>query len=428
MSLVPHQAPIDGVRVLACLSVVWCHTFAIASLLVPPAGSPVHTFFFSDSLIQWMASGAYALDVFFMLSGYLLTTQTLAAFAAHRRVSVLETLLLRMLRLWPVMLVGLAVELLLGDTPYDRLSFHLFLSNVGPVSPLPTLLGVAWSNSVDVQATVAVVAVLLALRASGQLRRRSVVAVIVLLLAARLARFDRAETSLYGIFVTTRTLAGSSHSRSSTQFLNAHYNFTSPYPLEPLLTSEPPHFPRMYRPTLMRLSSFLVGTLLALQLQRADTRSADGTGILKCALLAASVLVFLLPLVGSDGEWPLAVDVFVTVFLHTVYAAAAAFILFTALVREQHRFAAPWLRVFLSAPVFQALSPLTYAVFVLHMRFVYFFDLSELRPSDGGHTHLFMLKLWLATVVTSFAVAYIVHLLVEKPAMQLVKHLKARYF
>lgn len=126
MSHLPHQAPIDGVRVLACLSVIWCHVFAVTSLLVPPAGSPVQAFYFHDPVIQLMASGAYALDVFFMLSGYLLTTQTLAAFAAHRRVSVVQTLVLRMMRLWPVMLVGLAVELLLGDSPYNRWSFHLF--------------------------------------------------------------------------------------------------------------------------------------------------------------------------------------------------------------------------------------------------------------------------------------------------------------
>lgn len=285
------------------------------------------------------------------------------------------------------------------------------MSNVLPgPNGLPTLLGVAWSNSV-------------------QLRPRSIVAVIVALLAARLARFDRAETSLNLVFTATRTIAGSSHTRAATQFLNEHYNFTSPYSLEPLSSNEHAHISQMYRPTLMRLSCFFVGTLLAMALQRADNSGGDRFGaILKFSLLAASVFVFLMPLIGSDAEWPLAVDIFVTVFLHTVYAAAAAFILFTALAPERNRFAAPWLRAFLSASVFRALSPLTFAVFVLHFRIVFYFGLWALRPSDSsGVTHLFLIKLWLVTVGTSFGVAYLVHRLVEEPAMDVVKRLKVHF-
>lgn len=117
---------------------------------------------------RWQANGWIGVEIFFVLSGYLIVTLLLREEEQHGRVDLRAFWVRRILRIWPLYYVTLAVALLLASglaTGYAEpsfweflsrqgLAFMLFLGNwsMGFRGPAPTdALSVLWSVCVEEQ-------------------------------------------------------------------------------------------------------------------------------------------------------------------------------------------------------------------------------------------------------------------------------------
>lgn len=119
--------PLDAVRSIACLSIVLFHTNIIATFALTPETNKVWRL---KPLTAALNVGATALDVFFLLTGFLLATEILRQIDKPI-FSILPSILLRRLvRLWPSLIVVVCIGYLLGEhTPSSPFSLLFFFWN-----------------------------------------------------------------------------------------------------------------------------------------------------------------------------------------------------------------------------------------------------------------------------------------------------------
>lgn len=107
----PHIAMLDGVRAIAALMVVTLHLSEIAGVPWSVNGQPLLTTF--------VVFGRMGVDLFFVLSGFLLFRPYASALLFHEQWPSLRTFYLRRLfRIWPGYYVTLGAMLLLFEQPY----------------------------------------------------------------------------------------------------------------------------------------------------------------------------------------------------------------------------------------------------------------------------------------------------------------------
>ncbi|HXX69676.1 MAG TPA: acyltransferase [Polyangiaceae bacterium] len=159
--LIPGYFPsLDGLRFAACSGVILQHSFGDA-VIAADVGHPLHNFV--------VDVGATGVDVFFSLSGFLITKLLLDEKSERGRVDLLAFYLRRTLRIWPVyyaaLLLAFGGAALLGDRflrPFGghvtreffevALPAHLaFVGNVIGDERLPTSVATLWSICVEEQ-------------------------------------------------------------------------------------------------------------------------------------------------------------------------------------------------------------------------------------------------------------------------------------
>ncbi|GIX23386.1 MAG: hypothetical protein KatS3mg122_0617 [Caldimonas sp.] len=143
MSLPPPRYPgLDGIRALAVAAVVWDHT-------IPYEGMPAP-----------LRHGFLGVDVFFVLSGFLITALLLQERASHGRISLGKFFIRRCLRIFPLYfaVMGLLATYFVFFAPASssqrtafltELPYHLtYTSNW---VPMETMMGLTWSLSTEEQ-------------------------------------------------------------------------------------------------------------------------------------------------------------------------------------------------------------------------------------------------------------------------------------
>jgi peptidoglycan/LPS O-acetylase OafA/YrhL len=110
---------LDGLRALSILGVIWSHVWYVSG----PR--------YYDQLIQWpvLRMGAFGVDVFFTISGFLITTLLLRERAKNGQISLRNFYIRRALRIWPLYYAVLAlyiilVALLQRGTGRDATFYH----------------------------------------------------------------------------------------------------------------------------------------------------------------------------------------------------------------------------------------------------------------------------------------------------------------
>jgi peptidoglycan/LPS O-acetylase OafA/YrhL len=142
---------LDGLRFVAFLAVFAAHAIHVSA--VPPGEIPWTS-------LTWWARGAglaglFGVDLFFVLSGFLITALLLRERAARGRIDLWAFWVRRALRIWPLYYTYLAYCFVVAGTPLPVLAaFALFVGNwpgaVGPVSWGP-LIGLMWSVQIEEQ-------------------------------------------------------------------------------------------------------------------------------------------------------------------------------------------------------------------------------------------------------------------------------------
>lgn len=144
---VRHDIPsLDGVRALSICIVILSHTRPLLPAKLAVSG-----------LFRYLIGGGlHGVQIFFVISGYLITTLLLSEYRRTRDISLRRFYLRRTLRIFPAFYVYLAVVLLLSVTGLHREDPSTFLtaatySIVYHPHPQGWLLEHAWSLSIEEQ-------------------------------------------------------------------------------------------------------------------------------------------------------------------------------------------------------------------------------------------------------------------------------------
>ena len=153
-----YHPELDVLRFLAFLAVFFHHILPRDAALYTNSGFPAAV---SEWLVSAKAAGAYGVDLFFVLSAYLITELLLREHANRGSFSISAFYVRRALRIWPLYFTFLAITVLVVPAilPDDRfgtlyiVSFVLFFGNwVCAANGLPfSVASPLWSISVEEQ-------------------------------------------------------------------------------------------------------------------------------------------------------------------------------------------------------------------------------------------------------------------------------------
>jgi peptidoglycan/LPS O-acetylase OafA/YrhL len=142
-----HLRPLDGLRALSILWVILFHA-GFYSIWYVPTLEYARLLLSPWMLVLWR--GDFGVDVFFVLSGFLVAGMVLDERAKTGRVRLGLFQVRRFLRTWPALFVALLVNLsLFGDNPDVAWANLLYVSNFVTVAHV--CMGWTWSLSIEEQ-------------------------------------------------------------------------------------------------------------------------------------------------------------------------------------------------------------------------------------------------------------------------------------
>lgn len=183
-----QQPVIDGVRALAVLWVVVLHVFFFHLWIFPAQAR----FVFTNRVTGWLVNGLFGVDLFFVISGFLIGSILFAEFKESSGLVLSRFYVRRFLRLIPVytavMLLGLYFLHQIPGMPVwlnagNFWANILYINNFLPVAQ--QYLGWCWSLAIEEQFYLLLPACILAFMSFGKGRLRILVALMGLSLAIR---------------------------------------------------------------------------------------------------------------------------------------------------------------------------------------------------------------------------------------------------
>lgn len=363
---------LHGVRFFAIISVVQYHVTGVFGRMHGPAIAPEHA--------NASTRIFFGMDLFFVLSGFLIGSILLYALDQHGRQNVPRFYLRRMFRTFPpyyVVLTLLALSRKLNAAELHNLPFeYVYLTNWTKLASSELVMGWGWSLSLEEQFYL--------------------VAPLLFWLLYRLPS-DRARVGfLVGLwclgFSIRLGIWWSQPTWTSEDFMHATY----------------------FR-TYTRFDTIVCGILLAfVELRYGEAIGRWLTHPFHRALLALPALACLWVLLSPtmiDGEYALFARIF-------IWGSVPSVMYFCALLLLLHSDGA--IARFLSAPLFRRLATLGYGVYLVHVPVLE--RLMPLAKALGARGWPSSLVWWLALVAVmllALSVGYVMHILIEKPALRL---------
>ncbi len=380
-----HQGALDGLRALSVLWVVLFHVAWFARFAVP-VPQFVRLVFAPWMLLIWR--GDFGVDVFFVLSGFLIGGMLIDERARTGRVGLARFYLRRLLRLWPALLVLAALEIM-SNHPNRRMVWWgvFYLNDMVPVAIVS--IGWTWSLAIEEQFYLLCPALL---RVIARFHARGRVVVIVLLMLLLIA-FAAWVVLVFGFRPWDAEIIGN-----------------------PNMVWWGVSFDVLYDKPWMRGGALLAGVLAA-QLYRTESVmrriSNGGRSVSVCLLVAVALM-------AASTHWPLVVgaprviEVLYLASFRTVFGLSMAYIILVVLSKHPlgqrvgRALSARWLYPF---------SQLAYSAYLLNPMVTMAED-DLLRPMLETVREP-LLVLMPLNFVGTFAAATVVHLAVERPGMHL---------
>lgn len=360
--MTPRAPALDTLRALA-ITLVFAYHYRIFVSGEPSLGW--------TSVVGWVG-----VDLFFVLSGYLIGNQLFAALRRGEPLSLKTFYARRALRTWPAFWVVLAAYFLFpsvmgGRPPPPLWSFLTFTQNFG-LQP-GTAFSHAWSLCIEEQFYLVLPLVVLAARRFGTHRSQA-----WLLLAG-----------LMMIGITARALLWARHGLEATGQMDGYY-------------------PHIYYATLCRFDEFLPGVAVALLKNFHPTVwrrvQARGQTLLAVALVATAGMLY-----GVHSHYfveGVGYGFFMTVFGYSLMAMAFALLLMAALSPSS------WLHR-AHIPGAATLALWSYSIYLTHKA------VGFIVKGQAASFELSPTSMLLVTVVLSVAMGGVLYLLVERPFMAL---------
>jgi len=363
---------LHGVRFLAIISVVQYHVTGVFGRTRGPQ--------LDGEFADWSTRLFFGMDLFFILSGFLIGSILFYALKQHGKQNVPRFYLRRMFRTFPPYYVVLTILALtktltpseLGNLPYE----YVYLTNFTKLANDDLVMGWGWSLSLEEQFYLTVPLLFFVLH-----RLRSDRARILLLVA------------LWSLGLVVRlAIWGSKSVWTDYDFMHA-----------------------LYFRTYTRFDTIVCGILLAfVEIRYGEAIGRWLTHPFHRALLALPALaclwLLLSPALFGDENLQLT-----RVFLWGSVTSAMYFPTLLLVLHTDSTFIR-----FLSAPVFRRLATLGYGVYLVHIPML---DLLMPAAQALAARGMSMYAIWplalVAVMVLALMVGYAMHVLIEKPALRI---------
>jgi len=389
-----HQEPVvDGVRAIAVLWVVMLHMFWFQSWLFP---AQVHAIF-SHPATGWLANGALGVDLFFVISGFLIGSILFGEFRNTGGIVFTRFYVRRFMRLIPVYVVVMLLGLYFLDGKHFENAWAnvLYLNNFLPIKE--QYMGWCWSLAIEEQFYLIFPAF------------------IVLFMALRKGRL-RFLVGLMGLSLVIR-------------FSVTHAAGIAP-PFR--ITPDNPHFDTLfdviYDKPWTRYGGLLAGatgaylsTFHAGKIKRFFSRTRLVTGIAAVCLAVVAHIAYTPSTSAMFSHMPhLARELWWAVF-RDVFSLVTIFLILAAI--HTPRLFGGWLRRFLSWKGFYPIAQVSYSLYMIHeMIFTWLFPKLApiLKPRIGIPGTI---AVDAATgIVIALVLAGTLYTLVERPSMRMRSH------
>ncbi len=381
-----HLRALDGVRALSILWVVLFHAGWYAAWHVPP---PVYGAMLLSPAMLPVWRGDFGVDVFFVLSGFLIAGMLADERAQTGRIRLGLFYLRRLMRLWPALAAAVVVDVVLaGDRRPTLWANLLYVSNFVPVAT--AAMGWTWSLAIEEQFYLVCPWLVRAVAPLGADARLAVVAAAALALCAA------------GAWVV---VAGGFRAQDAEIVVDRD------------LGQWAVAFDALYDKPWMRAGALLAGVGAAYVYRTKGAMEALGRGGRRttAALVAAFVVAALSTHWQLVARAPRGLEVAYMACFRTVFGAAVAYVMLVCL--SGHRIGRA-LGDMLASRALYPVSQLAYSAYLLNPIVTTVVDhaLAPLVWVGGVDPMLAFLPL---DAAGTFAAAGVMHVLVERPFMRL---------
>lgn len=384
-----NYAAIDGVRAISILLVMVYHIF-----LVYEKSNPNETI--ASMLGQlgygwsWVINGDKGVDVFFVMSGFLITGILLRTYAKLGHLNLKNFYLRRYLRLTPVYYFMLVVYFLLGAPNSENIwANFLYVSNF--IDYKSQAAGWTWSLAVEEQFyfiyPLILIAILKWTKSPGY-------ALVVLLAMAVLVNA--------WIVLTDPQLSTTPFSQVYTN--DAYYNH---------------YFTVLYDNLYTRFGGLVVGCLVGYAmhfykptLSKVANSTLGGLSTLFALLIIFFFMVFPLYLPKYDGYH--ALHIIYDILNHTLFAMGVGVLIVAMILQEQRL--AKMLSWFFSLSFWYPIATLSYSLYLIHLVVMILVIPNMVADYSMGAALLYG---GIISSVLSFMLAALMYLFIEKPVMNL---------
>jgi len=382
--------PIDGLRSIANLSIILLHLVTIFSAFLLPYPHIEWQQYLTTAAFALNNLMSLSLEIFFMLSGFLLTHKLILQWNKHPRnielflpKEYLLSILKRVLRLWPGLLLATLILLIFGEPRYPNSGYFfeffrhfnvwIFCKNYVDLQYLNVTFGPLWSISLDMQ--IHIILPLLLYFFNSYKKSISVYNSLFILLLVSIIQgiivFNPATMSILSI-VYRDALIPLLLPDYSARWIETNYNVTFSFNLSNVNPTKL-FMHKMYFPLEARFGSFIIGAMLAIKLIQSSSYNNNKSKTFKKYAFFVLICFHILSMVqGPDLQVP--PDYIMRLAVASsrqLFTIGQAFILFTALCPSSHPYHSPWIKKFLSLPIWIPISKLSYFVYLIHFRIAF---------------------------------------------------------
>ncbi|GAB5358961.1 hypothetical protein AAMO2058_000504000 [Amorphochlora amoebiformis] len=447
-------AALDGVRAISHLSIVALHSSMISTAHLPGQG-PVWDAVRLSPFHSIMQAGGIQVDVFFVLSGFLLTISLVNQLRVGKEISVFGQALRRMWRMMPLIIAATVFGSLVGedwDPGYIGIYSTILLYNnlLDPFRVGSFTLTLCWSCCVDFQAGIIVTLIVLAAHSrmvKDFLRMDPITLVKYTALfvsmgtcAIRYVRYDPVKANT--IKLAQINHFGRMMSDGGFSWIQNRYNHTWRTPNDARDTAHY-YLEQLYLPTIPRMGPIFIGVVAACNYIHAkewsktrESNPSASTIWIIASTLGKWISIFwafiqlFTPMIPSDPDnAPDAVGLFVTVALRVLSSMAAAILIFSAVVPSSHPWHLGWLGRFLGWDIWLPISKISFASYLIHFKILMEAILRipppfVSSPADTPYYFAYVCVMNGVGLAISFTIATGLHLFVEQPAIRAFKSAK----